>query len=178
MAAEVATVHSYWLVPAQAIAAQLRAKIDELAARYDAVRFDPHITIYSGRSTDAEVAATMPELKASFRPLTVAPYVVGQSSRLTKTLYIRLRLTDELTALTERIRARTQAPTDYVLDDPHVSLMYKTIPEAERQRLAQEVPIPAPFVADGIVAMETASPITELDQVRRWRFIERWRYGR
>ena len=172
-----ATIHSYWLVPAEPIAVQLRAQIEDLATHYDAVRFDPHMTIYAGRSNDAEVVETMRELRASFRPLTVTPFVIGQSSRLTKTLYIRLRLTEELTAISERIRAKAKEPTDYRLDDPHVSLMYKTIAEAERQRLAQATPVPAPFVVDGIVAMETASPITELDQVRAWRFVERWRYG-
>jgi hypothetical protein len=171
------TMHSYWLVPAEPVAATLRAQIAELAGRYNAVEFDPHVTIYTGRSNDADVPATMRDLRASFRPLTLVPYVIGQSSRLTKTLYIRLELSDELKALSDTIRGKAQAASAYVLDDPHVSLLYQAIGEEERAKLAAQTTVPAPFTADGIVAMETEVPIDNLDQIRRWRFIDRFRYG-
>jgi hypothetical protein len=171
------TVFSYWLLPAEPVAAALRAQIAELAARYDAVAFEPHVTLYSGPSDAAEAAETMAFLRSSFRPLTLAPFVIAQSARLTKTLYIRLELGAELSALAATIKSRARQPSASVLDDPHVSLLYQAIPEAERARLAAQLPVPAPFVADGIAVIETEIPIDNLEQIRRWRFPARWRYG-
>ena len=172
-----ATVYSYWLLPAAPAAAAFKARIDELAVRYDAVAFEPHVTLYTGSSDDGEVAQTLDFLRASFRPLPLAPFVVAQSSRLTKTLYVRLELTPELAALAATLKARARQPSASVLDDPHVSLMYQAIAEDERAKLAAEIPVPAPFMGDGIAVIETEVPITELDQVRRWRFVARFRHG-
>jgi hypothetical protein len=171
------TTYSYWLTPAAPAAAAFRARIDELAARYDAVSFEPHVTLYSGPSDDSEAAQTLDFLRASFRPLRLAPFVIAQSARLTKTLYVRLELGPELAALAETLKARARQPSNSTLDDPHVSLMYKALPEDERAKLAAQIPVPAPFTGDGIAVIETEVPITELDQVRSWRFVGRFRHG-
>jgi len=171
------TTYSYWLLPEASAAAAFRARIDELAARYDAVGFEPHVTLYSGASDDAEVAQTLAFLRASFRLLSLVPVVIAQSSRLTKTLYVRLELSPELVSLADTLKARARQPSSSTLDDPHVSLMYKALPEDERAKLAAQIPLPAPFVGDGIAVIETEVPITELDQVRSWRFVGRFRHG-
>jgi len=170
-------VFSYWLLPAAPAAAALRQRIDALAARYDAVAFEPHVTLYTGPSDDAEVAETMAFLQGSFRPLTLKPFVLAQSSRLTKTLYIRLELTAELASLAAMLSNRARQKSASVLDDPHVSLLYQRIDEAERARLAAEIALPQPFAADGIAVIETEVPIGNLDQIRRWRFPGRFRSG-
>src|SRR5260370_40748055 len=99
-----ATVFSYWLVPAEPAAAALRAEIAQLAERYDAVAFEPHVTLYSSLSDDHEVAATLDFLRKSFRPLTLVPFVIAQSPRLTKTLYIRIELSEERAALADMLK--------------------------------------------------------------------------
>src|SRR5712691_3802665 len=172
-----ATVFSYWLVPAEPVTAALRAEIARLAERYDAVAFEPHVTLYSGSSDDREVADTIDFLRKSFRPLTLVPFVIAQSSRLTKTLYIRLELSEELAALADMLKGRARQPSNSTLDDPHVSLLYQTIGEAERTKLAAQIALPAPFIGDGITVIETEVSIDNLDQIRRWRFVARWRYG-
>lgn len=172
-----ATLFSYWLLPAKPAAAALQAQIASLAAQYDAVAFEPHVTLYTGPSDDGEVAATLDFLRESFRPLTLVPFVVAQSSRLTKTLYIRLELTSELAALAAMIKGRARQPSNSLLDDPHVSLLYQRIDEAERVRLAAQIALPALFAGDGIAVIETEIPIEDLDQIRRWRFVDRFRHG-
>jgi 2'-5' RNA ligase len=171
------TLFSYWLLPAEPAAAGLQAQIKGLAVRYDAVVFEPHVTLYTGPSDDREVAATLASLRQSFQPLTLVPFVVAQSSRLTKTLYIRLELTSELAALAQAIKGEARHPSDSRLDDPHVSLLYQRIDEKERAKLAAELALPAPFAGDGIAVIETEIPIEDLDQIRRWRFVNRFRHG-
>ena len=144
---------SYWLLPAAPMAALLAAQIERLAAQYDAVAFEPHVTLYTGPSDDAEAAATLDFLRRSFRPLTLVPFVVAQSSRLTKTLYIRLELTGELAALAATIKGRAPQPSASVLDDPHVSLLYQRIDEAERAKLAGVIELA------GTVAHEINTPL-------------------
>ena len=171
------TLFSYWLLPTAPEAAALQEQIARLAGTYDAVVFEPHVTLYTGPSDDGEVAATLDFLRESFRPLRLVPFVVAQSSRLTKTLYIRLELSDELAALAAAIKNRARQPSSSSLDDPHVSLLYQRIDAAERAKLAAEVAVPAPFAGDGIAVIETEIPIEDLDQIRRWRFVNRFRYG-
>ncbi|MGE5270905.1 MAG: hypothetical protein ACM3JG_14660 [Thiohalocapsa sp.] len=172
-----ARVFSYWLLPAAPAAAALQAEITRLAERCDAVVFEPHVTLYSGPSDDAEVAATLSALRGSFRPLRLMPFAIAQSPRLTKTLYIRLELTPQLLALAAEIKARARQPSESRLDDPHVSLVYQRLAEEERGRLAAETALPAPFEADGIAVIETEIPIDNLDQIRSWRFVDRFRHG-
>jgi hypothetical protein len=171
------SLFSYWLTPAEPTATALRSQIAELAARYDAVAFEPHVTLYTGPSDDREVAETMDFLRASFRPLTLVPFVIAQSSRLTKTLYVRLELSADLAALADMLKRRARQGSASTLDDPHVSLLYQAIGEEEREKLATQVPLPAAFVGDGITVIETEIPIDNLDQIRRWRFVARWRHG-
>jgi hypothetical protein len=172
-----ATLFSYWLLPAAPEGAALQAQIASLAARYDAVAFEPHVTLYTGPSDDVEVAATLDFLRRSFRPLTLVPFVVAQSPRLTKTLYIRLELTSELAALAAAIKGKARQPSTSVLDDPHISLLYQRIDEAERARLAAEIALPARFAGGGIAVIETEIPIDNLEQIRNWRFVGRFRHG-
>ncbi len=169
--------YSYWLLPAEPAAAALQAQITRLAGQYGAVSFEPHVTLYTGPSDDAEAAATLASLRRSFRPLTLVPRVVAQSSRLTKTLYIHLELTSELAALAAAIKDRARQPSNSRLDDPHVSLLYQRIDEAERSKLAAEIALPAPFAGDGVAVIETEIPIEDLEPIRRWRFVDRFRYG-
>lgn len=170
-------VFSYWLLPAEPVATALRARIAGLAERYDAVAFDPHVTLYSGQSDDREVAATLAFLRSSFRPMTLVPSVIAHSSRLTKTLYVRLVPSDELGSLADTIRGKARAPSASVLDDPHISLLYQAIGEEERARLAAQIALPAPFLADGVAVIETEVPVDDLDKVRRWRFVGRFRHS-
>jgi len=170
------TVFSYWLIPAEPVGATLRARIAQLAERYDAVAFDPHVTLYSGPSDDREVAETLDFLRTSFRPLTLVPFVIAQSARLTKTLYIRLELSSELASLAGAIKGKAREPSGSTLDDPHVSLLYQAIEEAERAKLAAQIALPVPFIADGIAVIETETPVDNLDKIRRWRFGARFRH--
>jgi hypothetical protein len=170
-------VFPYWLLPAEPVATALRARIAGLAERYDAVAFDPHVTLYSGQSDDREVTTTLEFLRASFRPMTLVPTVIGHSSRLTKTLYVRLVLSDELGSLADTIRGKARAPSAFVLDDPHVSLLYQAIGEEEQARLAAQIALPTPFLADGVAAIETEVPVDDLGKIRRWRFVGRFRHS-
>ena len=54
--------------------------------------------------------------ETSFRPLTLVPFEIAQSSRLTKTLYIRLELNAELTALADMLKRRAHQPSSSTLD--------------------------------------------------------------
>jgi putative hydrolase of the HAD superfamily len=164
-------------LPAEPVASALQARVAELAGRYDSLVFEPHMTLYSGPSDDREALETLDFLRASFRPLTLVPFEIAQSSRLTKTLYIRLELSSEIAALADMLKRRAHLPSTSTLDDPHVSLLYQTLAEEERAALAREIPLPAPFAADGIAVIETENPLVQLDQFRRWRFVGRFRYS-
>ena len=74
------TEFTLWLTPGEPLRSTLRSTIiRRLAARLDAVEFEPHVTVFCGPSTDAEaravarrIARQFPPIKSDRRP--IGPY--------------------------------------------------------------------------------------------------------
>ena len=60
------TEFTLWLTPGEPHRALLRSTISRLAARFDAVEFEPHVTVFCGPSTDAEACAVARRGQAVF----------------------------------------------------------------------------------------------------------------
>ena len=171
------TTFSYWLLPSEPAATALRRQIHNLATATGAPAFEPHVTLYSGPSDEDEVARVVAHLHSFFRPLTIAPYTIAESERLTKTLFVRVRRETGLAALHDAIREHSARASEYTFNDPHVSLLYQALPAAERMARAARIMLPPPFAADGIEAIALETPVTRPEQIRDWRSVARFRYG-
>lgn len=88
----------------------------------------------------------------------------------TKTLFVQFK---ELVAVRRMFEmAREYSPqSNYVLN-PHLSLLYKKLPERERQELCRTVAAPVgDYSFDRIRLVETELPIEDDGPVRRWRVV-------
>jgi hypothetical protein len=62
-------------------------------------------------------------------------------------------------------------PSNYALN-PHLSLLYKKLPEAKREELGKALDIPmGTYSFDRIRVIETELPIEDAGPVRRWRVV-------
>jgi hypothetical protein len=60
-------------------------------------------------------------------------------------------------------------PSDYILN-PHLSLVYKRMPEARQKALCETLVVPlGTYVFDRIRVVETELPIEDSGPVRQWR---------
>jgi putative hydrolase of the HAD superfamily len=143
------TLLSIWLVPAEPARSLLEQRIDELARRYDAPRFLPHITLFAGTTTGVEWRDRLARAAHGIPACSVQVIGVGHSDQLFKTAFLQIATSATLSALQRRVAAALGAADGYLFE-PHLSLVYKTLSEATRADLAREIDAPATFVCDAL----------------------------
>src|SRR6266704_6301744 len=132
---------AYWATPAEPVHSFLENMIVDLARRYNAPVFEPHVTIHvASNHVEAAEKAT---LQAAFgcEPVNLKLLDVRHSGEFTKTLFVQLALNKELRRLNKIIRSDVQNSSDYRLE-PHLSLLYKKMPILERRRLVLSISLP------------------------------------
>ena len=164
------SILAYWLIPAEPARSELSAVIGELAARFDAPVFEPHLTLY-GTGLDGENPAwVLARVKtpASYR---LAIRGLDYSDIFTKTLFIQFEPADELSRLSDDLRRAATSPLDYELN-PHLSLIYKTMETETKRQLAATLSLGFSEVTfDSLKAVITPETITSRHEVEAWRVV-------
>jgi putative hydrolase of the HAD superfamily len=143
------TLLSIWLVPAEPERAALAQLIDELARRYGAPRFAPHITLFAGSTARADWREVVAQAVQDSAALPTQVLEVGHSDQLFKTVYLQMASSAALLALQRNVRAALPDADEYAFD-PHLSLIYKLLPEAARVELARELDAPPMILCDAL----------------------------
>lgn len=142
-----------------------------MAANLDAVNFEPHVTLFCGPGDDAEASAVAELIANRFMPIELTPDRLDQTAQFTKTLFLQFEESGAARQMFEVAANAWSAPSGYVFN-PHLSLLYKTLPEAERRRLSHALDIPiGRYVFDRIRVVETELPIEDPGPIRRWRVV-------
>jgi 2'-5' RNA ligase len=160
-----------WLTPSEPLRSTLRSIIRRLAASLDAVEFEPHLTVYCGPSTDAEARAVAHLIARQFSPIELTADRLWHTERYTKTLFVQFQETATIRQIFEVAANGYSRQSNYILN-PHLSLLYKTLPETERRELCGTLDIPmGDYEFDRIQMIETELPIEDAGPVRRWRVV-------
>jgi hypothetical protein len=148
--------------------------INHLAQTYEGPVFEPHVTLYSGTyAPDERFDAILAQAGSEAEPLRLHVDTVSYTAQFTKTLFVQFQPSLRLSRLSDRIRAHASQPFDYVLD-PHLSLMYKCMSEAEQRRIAASIRVPLDTVTfDEVCVTVTPTPTRSPQDVARWEI--RWR---
>lgn len=163
--------HSYWLLPAEPLKVKLRSIVQQLAKEYDAIDFEPHVTIYCGPSDDDQTRIIAHEVASLYSHVELIPVKLKYTSEYTKTLFIQFQESDVVRRMSDAIKDRHARPMNYVLS-PHLSVLYKTMPLAMQAGICHTFDVPkGPYVFDRMRAIETEIPLTGPDQIKRWRTI-------
>ena len=163
------TVIAYWPIPAEPTRSFFQGLINNLARRFDAPLFEPHVTVHVGLNhADAAERAISRGARAC-KVIKLETLGIDQSSEFIKTLFVQFVPTMELLQLNEIIRKAAQDCCAYELK-PHLSLLYKKIPAAARRELADSTKVPFPEVTfESLKVVHCVSPTQNRADVEAWR---------
>jgi len=160
---------AFWLVPHCRERTVVQSLIIELAERFSAPVFVPHVTVYSCRRTPGQrELAVMAALADGCRPLATRLAGVASSDRLTQALFVRLPDNPVISGLSRALHSGVPLPSDYELV-PHLSLLYQRLAPAARATLADEIDLCLPVIRfDALWAVAIPEQIRDLDDLRGW----------
>lgn len=163
---------SLWLVPQPEDSAYLQGIIDQLATKYQAPRFNPHVTVAGRLQVSSQYQSSLADLAAATPTLCLQNQGLDQSSALFRTVYVRTDLNDSLVALRQRVYELW--PENVVKPFmPHISLIYKELAPLERQIIIQALRIKETFMFDTLAVVCPQQP-GEWTAVETWQTLERW----
>jgi 2'-5' RNA ligase len=166
-----AIVIAYWLIPAEPAHEFFSSFIANLARRYDAPVFEPHVTIHVG-AKDIETAETAVSIIAhGCKPITLKALGIDHSDEFIKTLFVKFATSEELQQLNAIIRTAAADSNEYELN-PHLSLLYQDIATAARRELADSIKLSFSDVTfTGVKAVQCVSPTRTRADVEGWRVV-------
>jgi 2'-5' RNA ligase len=164
-------VIAYWLIPAEPARSFFHRVIDDLARRYQAAVFEPHVTLHVGADRADSAQQALAESARECTPIKLKPLGIQQSDEFVKTLFVQFALTAELRQLNEIIRDAGQDSSQYDLK-PHLSLLYNKMEAAVRRELAASIVVPfSQITFERIKAVRCVSPTQSRADVESWRVI-------
>ena len=160
----------YWLIPAEPARSFFERTIADLARRYNAPVFEPHMTIYVG-SDRVEAEEVIAKAVSGCQLVQAKVLKVCQTGDFVETLFVQFALDTKLQQLNEMIRDAAQDSSDYQLN-PHISLLYKKMSILARRQLAHSIKLPFPEVTfESITAVRCVSPTRSRADVEAWRVV-------
>ena len=164
-------VIAYWLIPAEPAHSFFYRIIDDLARRYDAPVFEPHVTVYVGMDRSDSIRAALSESARECSQVKLKPFGIQQSDEFVKTLFVQFESSAELRQLNQIIRDAAQDSSQYELK-PHLSLLYNNMEAAARQELAASIVVPFSEISfDKMKAVRCVSPTQSRADVEAWRVL-------
>ena len=164
-------VIAYWLIPAEPAHSFFRSIIDNLARRYDAPVFEPHLTVHAGEDRADLARQALAESAGKCTPIKLKPLGIEQSDEFVKTLFVHFALSTELRQVNAINCDAAQDSLRYELK-PHLSLLYNKMEAAARRELAASIVVPFSEIAfDRIKAVHCVSPTQSRADVEAWRVV-------
>ena len=162
---------TYWLIPAEPARSHFASIIGDLSARFDAPVFEPHLTIYATTMGEDEGAAVLKQVVADCRAYTLRLSGVGHSDEYTKTVFAQFHASEALSRLSGNFREASSIKDEYQLN-PHVSLIYKTMPAERKVEIASSVRLPFEEVRfDSAWAVISPADIQSREDVEAWQVV-------
>jgi 2'-5' RNA ligase len=160
---------TYWLCPGEPEHDHFARLIGDLAARFDAPTFEPHVTIHTTTAKRENPAKVLAKIVNGRRPYRLSVRGLDFSDEYTKTLFVQLSPDTELAQLSEDLRRASVSPSDYQFN-PHVSLLYKKMDEETQRRLAASIVLPF-----GEVTLSTVKAVISPAEIQSREDVEAWR---
>jgi hypothetical protein len=160
---------AYWLLPETVARDVLSHEIAELAKQFSAPLFEPHVTVFVASENTASPNQVVRKIGDIDLELTI--HGIQSSEQFTRTLFLQFGLSDELQQLADVIWRASGAPVRYPVD-PHLSLLYATLPKETKQTLAEKIRLPFGKIRFmSICAMRCAHPTTTAAEVEQWKLL-------
>jgi 2'-5' RNA ligase len=170
-------VIAYWLIPTEPALSFFQSLINDLAQRYNAPVFEPHVTIHVATNCTGAADGALSKAAHGCERIVLQALEVCGSSEFIKTLFVQFSVTRQLQQLNQTIRNAAQDSSDYRLN-PHLSLLYKKISIQSRRQLTRSIEVPFPEVTfDSLKAVRCISPTKRRADVEAWRVVAETNLG-
>lgn len=158
----------FWLVPAKQDHARLSEIVSRLARTYGAPLFEPHLTLHVGtQSADDNLHEIMRAAAATTDSFALSATSTGHSAALFKTLFVEFAHDEAPHTLQQSLAKGLKIATAYSLE-PHVSLLYKELPETVRSKLADEFFFHGQSITFDEIAAVRPGPSGEFLDIEKW----------
>jgi 2'-5' RNA ligase len=165
------TIVTYWLIPAEPARSHFHSLIQDLARRFHAPVFEPHVTLYVTEPGNENPADVLKDTLHKIKPPSLSITAVNYSDEFTKTLFVEFRPDGSLARLNGKLRASSASGPEYQLH-PHLSLIYKTMSRETKMQLANSLRLPFDDVRfDSAKAVISPAKIESRADVEAWRIV-------
>ena len=144
--------------------------INDLAEKYDAPSFIPHITAYGLldidlKTLDDEILETIQKIKS----FSVETNTINFSDDFWKTLFVEILPSKHLVKINNNLTKNLSQFSKYEFL-PHISLLYKNMEKNQKQFLTESLVMKKNFKIIGMGIQQFSENIKEWKLVRRYQF--------
>ncbi len=161
-------MHAIWLTFSNEDNNYLKKIIDEIAEKYHAPKFEPHVTVYGLINSKIEyVDRVVKEISWNCRSFIVKKSEILQSEELWKTVYIELGMNKQFKTIHENLKEHFKNISKYEFK-PHISLIYKILSPEEKTKIINELKIKNEFTINKL-GIQRFSP-----DIEKWQIIKKY----
>jgi len=162
---------AYWLIPSEPAHSFFQGIINDLARRYNAPVFKPHLTVHVGVNRAGSGQQALGGATRECTPITLKQLEIDHSDEFIKTLFVQFVLSKKLQQINDIIRRAARDSSHYDLK-PHLSLIYTNMAPATRRKVAASIKVPFSEVTFGAIkAVRCVSPTRTSADVKAWRVV-------
>lgn len=160
---------AYWLMPAEPPRRFFASTIAELAARFDAPLFEPHVTIYAAGKGEDIPAEVLSRALTDCNPFRLSVRNIQYSDEFTKTVFVQFEPSPPLSRLSRALQQASALHDEYQLN-PHLSLIYKKMTRSAKIEVSASISLPfTEMLFDSAKAVICPARIKSRQDVEAWR---------
>jgi len=154
-------MYAIWLLPEKNSHYYLQKTIKKLSEKYDAPIFKPHLTVYGKVDVNIQfLKNVVNEIIFGIKPFFVKCSSVQHSNYLWKTVFLDFEENLSLKLINTRLKKNLNKFGKYKFN-PHISLIYKKMNNAEKKNLVSKLYIKKKFLINRIVIVKFSQNIDE-----------------
>ena len=162
---------AYWLGPAEPARTHFVALINDLATKFDAPAFEPHVTLYVTDAANEKPDAVLKHVLKSYGLARLSIRGLDYSDEFTKTFFAQFEPDADVTRLSSDLRRASAVQNDYELN-PHLSLIYKRMAHETKRDLAHSIRLPFTEVRfNSVKAVISPAKIESSADVEAWKVV-------
>jgi len=159
-------MHAIWLTFSKNDRDYLKRIMYELAEKYHAPKFEPHITVYGLVDSEMSLLESIAkEATLDHNSFLVEKSEILQSEELWKTVYVELKMNTQLKLIYKNLKKHFEKIVKYEFN-PHISLIYKILPIEEKIKIINELDIKNEFTVNKLVVQKF------FPEVEKWKIVK------